>query len=61
MVAVAVVHEVVKIVVERAGLHLAVFVGDGDDLMFRKLYGTSFVYVDMARTDTDDALVLVEH
>jgi len=48
MVFVAVVHVVVEVFVEHAGLHLAQGVGDGDDLMLRKLHGTGLVDVDVA-------------
>ena len=48
VVAVAVVHEVVQILVQHAGLHLAVGVGDGDNLVLGELDGTGLVDVDMA-------------
>ena len=61
MVAVAVVHIVVEILVERLSLHLTERVGNGDNLMFGKLNGTSLMDVDMTRAHTDDTFVLVEH
>ena len=59
---VAVMHEVVEVFVEYADVHLAVaLLGQRDDFVLGELHGAGFVDVDMARVDTDDALVLVEH
>ena len=61
MILVAVVHIVVQVLVEHAGLHLAEGISDGDDLMLGELDGTGLVDVDMTRAHTDDTLVLIEH
>ena len=61
MILIAVVHIVVEILVEHLGLHLSRCVRKGDDLMLRKLHGTSFVNVDMACSYADDTLILIEH
>ena len=58
---VAVVHEVVQILVQCLGTHLALILGQRNDLVLRKLNGSSLVDVDMATADADDALILIEH
>ena len=58
---VAVVHEVVQILVERLGIHLAQFARQRDDLVLGELYGTGLMDVDMTCVYTDDTLILIEH
>ena len=58
---VAVVHIIVEVFVECGGLHLAVRIRDGDDLMFRELHGAGLMHVDMAAAYADHTLILVKH
>ena len=57
----AVVHEVVKILSEVLGVHLALMAWDNNNLVLRKLYGTSLMNIDMSRIHGNHALILVEH
>ena len=61
MIPVTVGHEVVEVFLQHTGFHLTVVVRKGDNLVFRKLYSTRLVYVDMSCAHTDDALILIEH
>ena len=61
MILVAVVHVVIEVFVEHSRLHLPVSIGQGDDLVFRKLHSSGLVDVDMTATYTDDTLILIEH
>ena len=58
---VSVVHIVVEVFFEHCRLHLSIGIGEGDDLMLRKLHGTRLMDIDMTTAHTDDALVLIEH
>ena len=61
MVAVAVVAEIVQILVEPLGGHLAHHVGNSDNFVLGKLDGPRLMDIDMAGANTDDAFVLIEH
>ena len=48
MILIAVVHIVVEILIQRLGLHFAISIGNGNDLVLRKLHSTSLVHIDVA-------------
>ena len=57
---VAVVVEIVQILLECLGFHLAVNVGQGDNLVFGKLDCTCLMHIDMSGIDSYHSLVLIE-
>ena len=55
----AIVHEVVKIFSKVSGKHLAFMTWDDNNLVFRKLNGSSLVNIDMSRVHCYYAFILI--